>query len=253
MIQALHTLDPEKVAAALQNVIPSVEGLTPLAVGGHATLLQVHRRGAVSPLVVKVVPVSDRVTLQRELQYLTYVRNHGISCPEPVVSGLIFTSTIACMVRSYVEGLEAKTPSETGVVGLEVATLHILPLPEFAIQRSAMGVPLASRGIAPEEMKDLLVEDPWQLADQLVLEELPSGLIHGDFMPNNALVSQSVAQFWILGTRGETVLGSTGRGTVSLFPLLTLLQTQHYYVNRSWRGTQPCSHSTTCWVGIYLS
>ena len=52
-----------------------------------------------------------------------------------------------------------------------------------------------------------MVEDPCQLADQLALEVMPTGLTHGDFMPNNALVTDSGAAILDFGSAERDCLG----------------------------------------------
>ena len=208
--------------------------------------LRMQRRGVASPLVVRVVPVSERVALQRELQYHTYVYQAGLHCPEPIVSDVVFTSTIACIVMGYIEGQEAITPDKTAMVGRGLAKSHTLPFSEFATQKSVLGLQLASRGIVPEEIDTSLVADPWELADRLRLEDLPTGPAHGDFMPNNALITGSGAAILDFGNAGRDCLGvDVARHCLGLS--LTYFITEATLLFESFlKGSQSCSHSTTC-------
>ena len=206
--QGLFTLDIEEITAALRTVMFNVRGLMPLAEGGHGAVLRVHRNGGGDALVVKVVPVDDRLALEYELQCLTYVRQAGIHSPAPALPDVVFTGSCACMVMGYVEGHEARTVGDAAAVGRELARLHALPLPVFAAQGSFMGLPLLAQGIVPTEMKTLLPCDPWEMAGQLASENLAIGLSHGDFMPSNILTDHSGATLLDFGNMGRDCFGA---------------------------------------------
>jgi Ser/Thr protein kinase RdoA (MazF antagonist) len=185
-----------------------VQGLTPLAEGGHGAVLRVHRNGGGDALVVKVVPVDDRLALKYELQCLTYVHQAGIHSAAPALLDVVSTDTCACMVMGYVEGHETGTVGDAALVGRELVRLHALPLPVFAAQGSFMGLPLSAQGIVPTEMKTLLPCDPWEMADQLASENLATGLTHGHFMPGNILTAHSGATLLDFGNMGRDCLGA---------------------------------------------